>query len=284
LVTLGEQAVVNGDINLVGGNLQQADGAVVEGQVNDDPVAIFPFAFTPGTFQMPWSRDFGMRNFNAPWMGIALTPIWGGLTVLFRSLVWAVVALLVALFAARPLERTANAAMTNPAAAGGLGCLTAIVAPLLLVILAITICLAPFSLIGGFLLTLAWGYGLIALGFETGRRMAIALHQDWAPVVVAGLGTFVLTLVVNAVGALIPCVGWMLPALVGSFGLGAVLLTRFGARSYPPGGESMRAASMAYTAPATPVVEPVETDEVDGSFAPPVPPEPPTQVIDLPEE
>jgi hypothetical protein len=61
-----------------------------------------------------------------------------------------------------------------------------------------------------------------------------ALDQDFQPVVEAGLGTLVFALVVLGFG-FIPCVGWVASALVSSIGIGAVILTRFGAKAYAPG-------------------------------------------------
>jgi len=49
-----------------------------------------------------------------------------------------------------------------------------------------------------------------------------------------GIGAFVLTLVINGLNALVPCVGWLPALIVCSIGLGAVLLTRLGTQAYPP--------------------------------------------------
>jgi hypothetical protein len=45
---------------------------------------------------------------------------------------------------------------------------------------------------------------------------------------------FLLALVVDATGQIIPCIGWIFPALVAVIGIGALLLTRFGTHPYPP--------------------------------------------------
>jgi hypothetical protein len=67
-----------------------------------------------------------------------------------------------------------------------------------------------------------------------GQRIAQALEQEIQPIVVAGIGTLVVALVVLGFG-FIPCIGWLAPALVGAYGLGGVILTRFGTRFYTPG-------------------------------------------------
>jgi hypothetical protein len=74
-------------------------------------------------------------------------------------------------------------------------------------------------------------FGWIALGLEVGKRLAIALNQEYQPVVMAGLGTLVLSLVVNGIN-FIPCVGWFAPFLVSAVGLGGVILSRFGTQTY----------------------------------------------------
>jgi hypothetical protein len=103
-----------------------------------------------------------------------------------------------------------------------------------LLILAITIILIPISLLGGLILVVAWFFGRVSLGMEVGRRIGNAFHKDWPVAVDAGLGTFALVLVIDGVGSLVPCVGWIIPTLVGILGLGGVILTLFGTRSYPP--------------------------------------------------
>ncbi len=152
----------------------------------------------------------------------------GAMWWLARSILWALLALLVVLAAPVRIRRTADAIIARPVEAGGLGLLTVLIVPLLLALVAITICGIPFTLAGALVLVIAWGLGVVAMGYETGRRLTGLGKQDVAPAVSAGLGTFLLTLVMNGVGAVIPCIGWLVPALVGSVGLGAVMLTRFG--------------------------------------------------------
>jgi hypothetical protein len=48
-----------------------------------------------------------------------------------------------------------------------------------------------------------------------------------------GFGTFLLMLIVQGIG-LVPCVGWLLPFLLGVVGIGAVVLAFFDARRNLP--------------------------------------------------
>ncbi len=226
--SLGEHAVVRGDVNTVGGNLSKAEGAEIRGNYNANVATPFSFFF-PGQMQLPnWNNGQPAVPVNN-W-----DPVSSGLNLLgkmfwwmFRSILWALLALLLMVLAPRPAERIAAEAAARPVESGGLGCLTVIAAAVVLGLVAITICGLPLSLIGLLLLVIAWSLGIIALGYELGKRLAQMLKQDWAPAVSAALGTFVLTLALNGIG-MVWCVGWLVPAVVGSVGLGAVLLTRFG--------------------------------------------------------
>jgi hypothetical protein len=226
-VTLLASAVVRGDVSLVGGNLSQVPGAQVQGEVSEGtfgPVNFnFPEGFRFGSYEgIPWQFFHTVRN---PWVD--------ALWFLFQSLIWALVAALVALIAPRPTGRVAMAAVSQPLASGGVGCLTVIVVPVVIIVMAITILCIPLSLLVALILAAAWVFGLIALGTEIGNRMATMFKREWPLPVAAGLGTFLLTVVTNGATRLVPCVFWILPLLVGVLGLGAVLLTRFGRHDYP---------------------------------------------------
>lgn len=261
---LGDNAVVEGDVNTAGGSFEKSDSARIEGSYNANVPA--PFVL-PGRLQIPsWYTG------SFPQTG-GFDPVTAGVNIwlkilgwLFRSFMWAVVALVVVLLIPSNTERVSRAATTRPVESGGLGCLTAIIVPIVLVVLAITICGIPFSLIGAVLLTIAWGLGLIALGWELGRRLTAMLKVDWAPAVTAAVGTGLLTLVTNGVG-MIPCIGWVFPLLVGALGLGAVLLTRFGSQN-PEGPVAGTPRVTVYTPPAAPSSNPADVYTVSDSDEP----------------
>jgi cytochrome c biogenesis protein CcdA len=141
-------------------------------------------------------------------------------------------AILVVMFWPERTARVARTVITQPVMAGGLGLLTVFFGVLLIVILAITICLSPVSLIGGLVLGAALIFGWVALGLEVGRRLAIAFKRDWQLATQAGLGTLLLSFVVYAVG-IIPCIGFIFGVILWATGLGAVILTRFGGQDLP---------------------------------------------------
>lgn len=206
-INLGSKAVVHGGVRTLGGNVNRAPGARIEGGISDERIERFEGSWgfdTPEFFEFGW--------------------LW----FLLQSFIGAIVAVLVVMVFPQPTERVARAVWDQPLIAGGMGILTMIVAPIVLVLLLITI-------IGPLVLLVALGaamvFGWIALGMEMGRRLAQVVKWDLHPAVAAGLGTLLLSLVANGIG-FIPYVGWVAPLFVTLLGLGGVVLTRFGFRTY----------------------------------------------------
>ncbi len=222
LVSLGDSAVVEGNLTLVGAHLRRAPGAIVRGQV-------FTGKTSPFTFSLPGAVEI-------PRLEVRLSPLFQTASFLLRAFLWTALAVLLMLFLPESTQRVAQAALRQPLVAGGVGLLTLMVIPPALVLLTLTILLIPLSLALAMVAILAWAFGLMALGYEVGQRLAHLMRQDWAPAVSAGAGTFLLIVVLNGFKTAIPCVGWTFPALVGALGLGAVVLTRFGTQPYPPMG------------------------------------------------
>ncbi|HEX6305271.1 MAG TPA: hypothetical protein VFZ76_13850 [Anaerolineales bacterium] len=235
VVSLGSTAVVDGDLTTMAASLNREEGAQVRGNVTSGFPSPPDFS-TPGRVTVP----------DVPNVEVQVAPILNVMWFFFRTFLWAALAVLLMMFLPDHIERTATTIIRQPVLAGGVGLLTTIVAPLLLVGIAITIILIPVSLVGFLILAIAWFVGRIAIGYEIGRRFAETANQDWPPAVAAGAGTFILTFVIDGADALIPCVGWLIPALVGIVGLGGILLSRFGTQYYPqylPRGTAISPAS-----------------------------------------
>jgi hypothetical protein len=218
---LGPSAVVGGDLITVGGNVNRS-GAVIEGEVITGEELDIPMNFN-------WSADWDQwplivggygRSFEGRVLGY-----------LFQSFMLAALSVLVLMFWPKQTKMVADTIVEQPMIAGALGLLTTIVAPILFLLLIVTICLAVVGIVGFVVLIAAWVLGWIALGLEVGERLAKAANQDWQPVVAGGMGTLIFSLVVNGIG-FIPCIGWLAPFLLGAAGLGAVIMTRFGTRQY----------------------------------------------------
>jgi hypothetical protein len=218
---LGPNAVVGGDLVTFGGNVNRS-GAIIEGEVISSDELNIPMNF----------------DWTANWDGLPMA--FGGygrsfegrvLAYLFQSFMLAALAVLVLMFWPKQTRVVSDTLVEQPLIAGALGLLTVIVAPILFLLLIVTICLAVVGVVGVVVMIVAWILGLIAIGLEVGQRLAKASNQDWQPVLAGGMGTLIVSLVANGIG-FIPCVGWLAPFLLGAVGLGAVIMTRFGTRHY----------------------------------------------------
>jgi hypothetical protein len=204
-----EGARISGSVKSVGGITQTGSIWTVVGRKG---IELSRFSFGG------WS--FGHYD---PWYEIA--------SLLFRVLLLSAVAVLVVLFLPSATGRVSRTVTERPAIAFLTGVLSLAAAVALLLFLFITICLSPLSLLGSLVLAAALLLGWVSLGWEIGKRLAAVLHLTLHPATAAGLGTMILTLVAGGIGYL-PCVGPILIALLLAFGMGAVVLTRFGGREY----------------------------------------------------
>lgn len=269
-VSLGPAARIGGDLITVAVTLKRAETAQVDGTFFNtattwsgsengnsmDPVVTVPEipvpVITVPEITQP-SVSFNFRPFRYVW------------DVIGNAIFLGLLAMLLMLFLARQSEVVGQAAMQQPLVAGGLGLLSVIVVPVAILLLAITIILIPVALVAALALAVAILFGWIALGYETGRRLTKAFHWQWHPAFSAGLGTFLLTLVVNSAQVLnfIPgmsCFTWILPTLVGLFALGAVIMSRFGTQAPTLPSTAAKPAS-----PATP-------PSIEEVIPPPAPP------------
>lgn len=273
----GDLVVTSGEIRLaetahVYGNvvcswnceLQQAEGATIEGQVIEglpfrgfriERLDELPEAPTPSP---PPFYVSGARK-ALEWM---LKIIRGLVTVL----VIAVIGGLVALIWPREMERVGRTVFDDPLPSAGIGLLTVIAAVTLIITLAITICLSPAAVLLALALGVAGLFGWVAIGAEIGTRLLQSLRSstgDLSPMWAAGLGTLLITLIslgLSAAFCLAPF-GWLLSLTLSLLGLGAVVLTRFGTRRYIPGQPGQRPP--ASTPPPEPPPPPAELTTVE---------------------
>jgi hypothetical protein len=251
---------INGSVSVLGGYLQLGDSAVVRGEVAaiGGSIRRSPEAVVEGGSSV--TRNFRVPTMRTAPVQVHFDPIVGPLMAFFRALALGALAILVHLFAAPQMERTGRAAIAQPVAAGGIGLLTLVVAPALLLLLAITIILLPLSLLGFVVLGIAALFGWLALGLIVGRQVAVWLKQTWSDPINAGVGTLVLTLLSSMLN-LIPCLGWAANILLWFIALGAVFLTRFGTQVYPP----YYSGGLATTRPEGPYSPPPVDQEPMGS-------------------
>ncbi len=242
-VQVGENAIINGDLVTIGATLSREEGARVQGDIvqglgtpfsidiSDDGeiVSIPKVPEVPEIPEIPEIR-------RSPGIGFSFNPLLDIFWFFFRTFMLALLAMLVVIFFDKPTSRVAKAAVEQPLITGGAGFLTAVLAPMALIAMTLTIILIPVTILTVFVLIVALLFGWTAVGLEVGHRIAKVFNIEWAPAVSAGIGTFILFLVFGGFAELIPCMGLVPVILVGFWGLGAVIMTRFGTQDYTPAG------------------------------------------------
>ncbi len=215
-INLEESALVTGDVVTVGGQLEQAEGAEIQGEIinNVAPNIGFPSGRIPPTApETPEIPDVSAPNIN-----ISYNPFAEVFWVFFWAVVVSAFAMLLSLFWQPQIERTGNTIVTQPLMTGAIGLLAFFVAAILFL-----------TVIPPILIAFAWLFGVVAMGSEVGERFSKAINQVWTPVLTIGFGTFLLMLVGGAIG-LIPCLGGLILFLLGLVGIGSSLVTWFGIR------------------------------------------------------
>jgi hypothetical protein len=214
---------IDGQLQSLGGNFTQDDGAQIKGGVSQGFSTNIGGGSTPSPF-----------NGDIPYLA-AVFAFYRTITRTFLgSLGLGLLALLVVLFWPEQTARVRAAIVNAPGQSGALGLLTVVAVPVLIVLATITICLIPVAFMAMVLLSAAVAFGWIALGALVGERLAGTLNLvNLSPAVAAGLGTALLSLVVTAI-SWVPCIGWVAPVVMAAVGLGAVTLTRFGTQPYFP--------------------------------------------------
>ncbi len=226
-VSLNDTAVVMGDIVTFGGNVSGENQATIKGSIRT--LSRSALLFNLDQFNLN-GQAAGSGALHAFGRAIA-----GGLLNILKVFGIALLALVVVLILPKPVKTVTRTISAQPLLSGGVGILTAIVFPILLVILTITIILIPLTLIGAIIFALAALFGWIAAGTYLGERLEVLFKAHWADAVVTGLGTLAIGLAVWLLNYAF-CLGGLLTVVVASLGLGGVVLSRFGTTIYEPGG------------------------------------------------
>ncbi|HET92066.1 MAG TPA: polymer-forming cytoskeletal protein [Chloroflexi bacterium] len=240
-IYLGDNALVEGQVVCSWScNLQREEGSRVEGGVSEGvPLPTLPslpilrFQYRDGTpIPIP-----ALSNFWASGPSQAMHWAFRLIRGLASILVVAVVGGLIALIWPDQTAHVSRTLVSAPWPSLGVGLLTFFLAVVLIVLLTITICLAPVAALTALALGAAGLFGWVAVGALLGERLLVALKaREIAPLWAAGLGTLVITIVsagLDTAFCLAP-LGWLLTAILGWMGLGAVVLTRFGTAAYTP--------------------------------------------------
>ena len=220
-VNIKSSATVRGQVVSVGGNVNREEGADVRGEEFEG----FPFN-PPLPPHIPRVRT--MRSMDNRWMR-SLSNAFRGL---FGVLVLVVLGILVVVFIPHHTDKVAETIIKAPLQSFLSGLVAWIAVPLIALVLTITICLSPVAalllLVAGVALLLGW----IAAGLLLGVKVLRALtNKEPNPVAAVAAGVLILCLL-----SLIPCLGFLLTAVVLTWSMGAVAYSFFGTRAYnePP--------------------------------------------------
>jgi hypothetical protein len=239
-VRLEEDAHVEGDVVCSWNcDIQREEGARVDGDIIEGPTLQgFPFA------------DWGERGLRIRVPSRDAKPFWLSgpeqllkwvfrvVRALVTILVIAAIGGVVALIWPNATAQVGRTAFESPGASLGVGFLTIVAAIALVLALAITICLSPAAALVALFVGAAGLFGWVAIGARVGQRMLGAFGAaEVPPTLVGGLGTLVITLITVglSVGFCLAPLGWLLLFAIGCFGLGSVVLTRFGTTAYVSG-------------------------------------------------
>lgn len=267
VTVLGGEALIEGrvrcDVVAMGGTLELGAGAEVGGDMvafgtlrRHAEAAVRGDVVTgPGAVSVSGSRDLA-RMFDGqvaprtrPSITVRTSTDASELVTLLRQILAlatavAAAALITMLFPAN-LTRVSNAMSTAWLQSAGVGALTGVVALVLAPVLAITIIGLPVSLVLLVALGLSALLGWTGAGQLVGAYLARAANlRLTSSVATAMLGVSIISLI-----TMLPCLGLLAALAVAAWGLGAVVLTRLGTRTYVPAPLPPQAADGGPTAP-----------------------------------
>lgn len=243
------EGTIEGDIAVIGGSLQLGPNAKVEGDavslggsISRDPDSIVEGDIESGAKPDRGNGFFdGFDNFtDQPSRGgfgnWIIRYFLGGFSAIAWAAILAALGVLLIVLIPRPTERVATTASLNPLITFGVGFVTVVLSVPVILILSITICLIPLAFAIGAAVTIALIFGWIAVGWYIGKRLLVALKaKNPTPILEVVVGVIALT-VAWKLPAVVPCVGWLVSwtilFIVGSIGIGAVILSRAGTRTY----------------------------------------------------
>lgn len=259
-ITLDPTAVVAGNVTPMGGFLDRKEGAVVRGRTTRGNFPVPPVPPVPPSSSFPLTVGGGL-------FGGLVGAAFGMVRGLLAALAIAAIGALTVSFWPQQTKQVGDVARDAALPSLGVGCLTTIVAFALGLLLIITICGIPITLVIWLAFALASLVGWIAIGRLVGEKIleAAKARDTWnTPVIAVVVGILLLGLIGVA-----PFVGGLVAFVIATMGIGAVVLTRFGTRAYPQSLMPVPVAPVVVPAPPTPPV----------AVAPIVPPAPPTPPV-----
>ena len=222
---LKETAVVGGNVGTFCGTIERDPHAVVSGDVFTGPTAPFPLPLRRIIEEIP-SRPAAPRPPRGDgFLGVIGAILLWQLVTLGWALGLILLGALAISVAPQAMARMANQAASEPFVSFGVGLLTLVVGFLAGLLLLIACC---SGLLGWLALAIGWLVGWLAVGLWLGQRLLQALKVRTA----TALGEIAAGVAVITILARLPwCIGFLFGLVLGCIGLGAVVMTRFGAQA-----------------------------------------------------
>ncbi len=211
---LGSSATVNGDFNQLFHHLKTLPGAHITGETN--------------TYISPFTLRTSWDGFNLIFPFFS-NPQWLLLSRLIFSAAFCLLVCLIVLVAPRSTRNVMKSIQNQPGISFGVGFLFFMTAPVISIILAITICLAPLAVVLLVVFLIATVYGWIAMASIIGEKICKWLYLDLPLVLQALLGALLVAMLISLI-SLIPCIGLLAAFIFGCYGFGGVISSRFGKR------------------------------------------------------
>jgi cytoskeletal protein CcmA (bactofilin family) len=222
---------VIGDIFILGGSTTLTSSAAINGNIDQlfHEIDIEPGADILGTIDT-YSNPFAFRQ---TWKGIStIFPYLANpervlTSRMISSIAFCLLACLITYLLPKPTQNSIRTIRNQPGTSWGIGFLALLLVPLIILILAITICLAPIALVLAVLFMIAMLFGWIALATIIGEKFNQWFYLRMAPVLQTLVGSMLISVGISLL-TLIPCLGIAISMLMGCYGLGGVIISRFG--------------------------------------------------------
>lgn len=216
---------VTGDLSVLGGDVHLGRDARIDGEVH----TLGGVVRRGGEEVMPHhpGGEWGVmpppleREHEQPYRPerAVFKVFWKSTLILLHTLALALLGGVAALFMPNTMKEVADIAIEEWAASAAVGVGSAILLPILIVAFVLTIVLilaVPLVLlIFAALALLGW----LAIGFAIGERLGLKLSVPWQAAIGAGLLAFLAD-----VANLVPCIGWVVPAGITLWAMGAATL------------------------------------------------------------
>lgn len=214
-VTLEPTAFVGHRVIAMGGRVDMKEGARVRGSIDQSATA-------------DWRWNWG-APYRGSWNFLDSTLGWF-IKNLINTLALAALGALILVFLPTQLNQVASVAEKSALPSLGVGCLTWLIVPPLMLLFAITCLGIPLTLVLGIAFVAAIVLGWVAISIIIGDRLLNALKaKTIVPILALVVGLIVLWLITS-----LPILGALIWLFVAALAVGAVVLTRFGTRAYPP--------------------------------------------------